>query len=333
MRLTRRDVTAGLAGLTLAGCAPLRPESAKVLVSLATPAPPPPDTAQLALSADVAKRVTAPVFLNGKGPFEFVVDTGANHSVVASELAQTLALASAGRAQVHGIAGVEPANTTVVDRLAVGQVVSRRVKAPLLPFARLGASGLLGVDVLKNRRVRIDFVSNQLEISSSNGGGGLPRVRASQASRLPAVDPTVVTVPARYRFGQLIIIDADVGGQKVTAFLDSGSQNTVGNMALGDLVLADPLLAVRSMVVQLISATGQTASGKLSPLPTLRLGGLRIGGMQAVFADMHIFDIWGLKDEPAILIGIDVMRHFKAIELDFGRKLVSFETPRSAPGP
>lgn len=142
----------------------------------------------------------------------------------------------------------------------------------------------------------------------------------------------MVVVPARQRFGQLIIIDADVGGQAVTAFLsDSGSQNTVGNLALRDAILgAGPERTVQTLQVRLMSATGQTAAGELAPLPPLRVGGLRMGGLSAVFADLHVFDIWDLKAQPAILIGIDVMRHFQSIELDFGRKLVTFRTRPSS---
>jgi hypothetical protein len=40
-----------------------------------------------------------------------------------------------------------------------------------------------------------------------------------------------------------------------------------------------------------------------------------------------VFDIWDLKGEPAILIGVDVMRHFESIELDFGKRMVTFRTP------
>lgn len=337
--LDRRVLLLGLAGLgPLGGCAPFLREP-QVLVNLAdlaqaAPVPPEPqaapteDAAQLRTDADIASRVTIPVYLNGQGPFEFVVDTGANHSVVAIEVAAPLNLPSAGRAEVHGIAGAEPADTAIVNRLDVGAVVSRRVKVPLLTRARLGAAGLLGVDVLKNRRVLIDFEHNELQISAS--GSGPPKVTSGRGSRIAEAeeaDPTAVTVPARYRFGQLIIIDADVGGQPVTAFLDSGSQNTVGNLALREKVLSEPALAAQALVVQLISATGQQAAGELAPLPPLRLGGLTVGGMSAVFSDLHVFDIWDLKAEPAILIGVDVMRHFRSIELDFGRRVVVFRTP------
>lgn len=329
-RWDRRQLTLGLAAMAApAACAPLR-QATPALVNLAALQPelPEADGARLAAEADVARRMTVPVFLDGKGPFEFVVDTGANHTVVAEEVAGPLKLPEAGTAAVHGIAGAEAARTATVAKLAVGSVTSRRVRTPLLPAARLGAQGLLGVDVLKNRRVQLDFRRNALTIGPSRTST-TPLVRADGANRArTAFDPAVVTVPARQRFGQLIIIDADVGGQPVTAFLDSGSQNTVGNLALRQAVIgASPERAVQTLLVRLISATGQTAAGELAALPPLRLGGLRIGGLSAVFADLHVFDIWDLKDAPAILIGIDVMRHFESIELDFGKKLVVFRTP------
>lgn len=337
MSLSRRQLTAGIAGLAgLAACAPIAaPPRREVLVNLSDLQPGPPEldesqSAQLDSGADNALRMTVPVRINGEGPFDFVVDTGANHSVVAAELAQTLALPAGPNAQVHGIAGVEPAPTAVIGRLEVGQILARRVRAPTLSQARLGAGGLLGVDVLKNRRVTMDFAKNALQIAPSALREAPKLSRGVNPSRLKdgeAADPTEVKVPARYRFGQLIIIDAQVGPHPVTAFLDSGSQNTVGNMALGGLVMGDPGFVAQSIEVQLISATGQTASGKLSPIPTLRLGGLRIGNMSAVFADLHVFRIWDLLDTPAILVGIDIMRHFQSIELDFGKRMVTFRTP------
>ena len=49
-----------------------------------------------------------------------------------------------------------------------------------------------------------------------------------------------------------------------------------------------------------------------------------------MFADLHIFKLWDLADRPAILIGIDVMRYFEAIELDYGLRRVVLRTPPGA---
>ena len=53
-----------------------------------------------------------------------------------------------------------------------------------------------------------------------------------------------------------------------------------------------------------------------------------------IFADLHIFKLWKLNDRPAILIGIDVLRHFHDVTLDFARRQVIFTPalPGERPG-
>ncbi|HZZ68685.1 MAG TPA: retropepsin-like aspartic protease [Phenylobacterium sp.] len=328
---SRRSLAAALAPALLSACAAPGPRSV-ISINLADtgppPTPPPPDTgAQLETAFDKAKRMSVPVFLNGKGPFGFVVDTGANRTVVATEVAAACGLPPAGQAEVHGIAGAEPADLALVRRLGVGSVVSRDLTLPVLPRGRLGADGLLGVDILRGRQMTLDFVDNRFEIAPSGIGMA---VGAGTNSRIHAyTDP--IQVPAAYRDGQLVILDAQVADVRLAAFIDSGAQVTVGNIALRDAVVhTHPDFGVRLAPVPLISATGQTAIGEFAPLPTLRLGGMQIDQVLGIFAELHIFDLWQLTDRPAILIGVDVLRHFQDVTLDFGRKVVVFNP--SPPG-
>jgi predicted aspartyl protease len=327
--LSRRGFTAGSAALLANGCASLAPDRS-ILVNLADAAPAPTTDgdagAQLGGAADLTGRMAVPVRINRQGPFNFVIDTGANRTVLSSELAADLSLPSAGPANIHGIAGVEPAETVWVETLEVDAVVTRRMRAPVLPRSRLGTDGLLGVDVLRDRRVVMDFGRGQLRIWPSGAGGRTTFDMRATATSGPGRDlgPGVV-VPARYRFGQLIIIGADVSGKKVTAFLDSGAQSTVGNMPLSRVVRgANPDPKLVRYLTPLLSATGQTAQGEVAVLPLLRIGGLTITGLQAVFTDLHVFDIWDLASTPSLLIGVDVMSQFEAVQLDFGRRLVTF---------
>jgi predicted aspartyl protease len=332
--LPRRDlITAGIAALGLSACAPFA-ERNLVTVNLTDTPPPTPapgdDGALLETAFDQAKRMTVPVYLEGKGPFQFVVDTGANRSVVSLERAQQLGLKSTGLAPVHGIAGVEPTTMFRVGRLRVGEAFMSGAEFPSLSAAKLGADGLLGVDVLKGRKVTLDFQRNQFEIGPSSLGAV---IGPGHDTRLPPLGAQSVTVPARYRFGQLVIVGADVAEVPVAAFLDSGSQITVGNLALRDAVTrARPDLLEKLVETPLISATGQIARGQLVLLPPLRLGGLKVQRLTAVFADLHIFQLWDLQDRPAILIGVDVMRQFESVVLDFVRREVVFRT-LSAPRP
>jgi predicted aspartyl protease len=313
---SRRGTLAGLigAGLFPSGALALPPSE-----DAATP-----DKLALPMTADIARRVTASVLVDGAGPFEFVIDTGANHTVVSTEIARRLALTPGPGAAVHSIAGVEQAPSVLIQSLRIGEFGIRKVQAPVLARARLGADGLVGIDVLKNRRMTIDFALNTLRIDRSE----------ARDLRRPAPPPPSLmlsleyVIPARFRSGQLMIVDAQVGGVPVTAFLDSGSQNTIGNLALKRALYPPDRPGAQFTAVQLISVTGQTPSGALADLPPLRLGGLRIHDMTAVFADLHVFQLWDLVSTPAILIGVDVMRHFSAMALDFGRKTVSIYMPR-----
>ena len=327
--LNRRRLGAGAAGLLLADCAGLRP-LIQVNASQSKAAAPETtaDQAQLGTGADASQRITAPIRINGEGPFNFVVDTGANSTVVSTELAARLGLPPGGPAQVHGVAGVEAAPTAILDRLEVDAVAATTLRVPVLSRERLGADGLLGVDVMHDRRVLINFLDRRLSIGPERG-------RTTEASSFDMRQAQTgaardlgrrVAVPARYRFGQLIIVDASVPGHGVTAFVDTGSQSTVGNNALRAVVSRDLPNAPRAarLTTPVLSATGQIAQGEIAPMPPLRLGGMDITGLTTVFADLHVFQIWDLMKRPSLMLGMDILSRFNALELNYARREVVF---------
>ena len=68
---------------------------------------------------DWSSRMTAPVLIEGQGPFPFVVDTGANRTVIAAELAMKLGLPEGELEPVQGVAGMQMAPTAFAS-LTVG---------------------------------------------------------------------------------------------------------------------------------------------------------------------------------------------------------------------
>ena len=328
---SRRQAALAISALLPAACASpprLRPPLVSVNFTGNGVMPRPEDLedegALLESALDQSLRMTVPVYVDGLGPFEFVVDTGANSSVIAAELAAGLGLPSAGTAAVHSIVGVDQTQMVRVSELRVGAVTSGGMRLPVMPRSRMGADGLLGVDMLRNRRVGLNFKDNIFEINASSR-------RAAYApamdTRLRVQEPPIL-VPARYRSGQLVILDAEVGGTRVAAFLDSGSQITVGNIALRDAVLqARPKLRDKIIPAPLISATGQTIDGQLAPLPLLRMGGLGVTNLLIAFAPLHVFQIWDMVRRPSLLVGVDVLREFDDIVMDFARREVLFWPP------
>lgn len=327
MTLTRRRSlqTLMLGGLA-AACATPRPREPLISINLANlqPEATPATGTRVETAFDQARRMTVPVFLGRRGPFQFVVDTGANRTVIGVETARRCSLIADGSTPVHGIVGIQPAPLVNVPRLRVGQVQSRNLSLPSLPKEALGADGLLGIDVLRGRRIRLDFEHNTFSIGPSHSGASVRALGGGGGTRIPDPDDAIV-VPAQYRSGQLVIFDADVAGIPVRAFLDSGAQITCGNEALRDVLVQErPQFAARLAPTTLISATGQTSPAQLAPLPRLRLGGIGLNNIRAAFAPLHIFNLWDLNDRPAMLVGVDVLRNFDEVTLDFGRKEVTF---------
>jgi hypothetical protein len=137
-------------------------------------------------------------------------------------------------------------------------------------------------------------------------------------------------VPARRRKGQLTIVDADLGGKPISAIIDSGAQGSMCNRLLRDMVRREEQASGsvdRSApeVVMMETLAGESFSGETVFLPFLRLGGLRLGNVPVTFAEVHVFDVWGLKDTPALLLGMDLLSQFEKVSLDFGRSAVRFD--------
>jgi hypothetical protein len=264
----------------------------------------------LAAVADMYRRMTVPILVAGHGPFDFVVDTGANQSVISEELALTLGLARGDPAALNGIAGVQMAPTTV-GTLQVGGRLQRDVTLSILPGEAIGGQGMLGLDRLEGQRLTLDFRNQVLRID--------PPGRLSR-------DPGEITLKARRRDGQLVLVDADLAGIPIVAFLDSGAQDTIGNLALRSMSQARRPTGPWSRT-KIVSATGQTIDAQIADLPRLRIGGMLLPDWPVAFADLHTFRMWDMTSRPAILIGVDVLSRFEQVCLDFARNEVRFRPP------
>jgi len=259
---------------------------------------------------DWSSRMTAPVRIEGQGPFPFVVDTGANRTVIAAELAMKLGLPEGELEQLHGVAGMQMTPTALAS-LTVGGRTGRRGPVSLLPSAAIGGEGLLGLDRIGDQCVTLDFRAQQLVIGPSR-----PRWESTYE----------VAVQAHRRDGQLTMVDADLAGVHVTTFIDSGSDTTIGNMALRHFCSEhDP--SVKWLKVPVISATGQTMDAEMADLPNLRVGGFKLPVWPVAFVDLHTFALWGLTERPAILLGMDLLSRFDRVSLDFARGEVRFRMP------
>lgn len=259
----------------------------------------------------VRTRMTVGVMVNGQGPFRFMVDSGADRSVVGSALAKRLELPPGPRVTLHDMAGTSRIETVRLDRLRVGRNETRDMSVPALSEDHLGAQGLLGIDALASQRVMLDFDAKTITFQDT------------RQSVEPA-GPNEIVITARRRKGQLIMTEASIGRHDILAVIDSGSEITVGNPALRAALFRSRRARPAPIVTTLISVTGATVAAELFVVPEIRIGGLKIRNALVAFADVPPFARFGLEKEPAVLLGTDVLESFRRVSLDFRRRKIRF---------
>jgi predicted aspartyl protease len=263
---------------------------------------------------DRAGRIVAPVEINGRGPFRFILDTGANRSAMSAATAAALGLVPDADAKmsVHGITGSAVLPVVKVQTFRAGDLVFEHQRLPVLPSAVFGGvDGILGIDCLQFARVEVDFERDSVTIRRSTG------------KRAPS---GYLVVPARLKHGGLLLVDGKVGKVPVQAIVDTGAERSLGNEALREALVLRSRDPQEGVATTVIGATPQLAEGTSFVAPAIAIGGARLTNLTVTFSDLHVFKVWSLLDEPAILIGMDLLGRLQQFVVDYRRREFHFKT-------
>lgn len=260
---------------------------------------------------DTALRMTVPVMVNGQGPFDFVIDTGADRTVVSDKLAARLALPDGGKVRLHAMGGSAQVNTVKIHTLSVSTNIKKNIRAAALPRKYLGADGMLGIDSLKNQRIVMDFRDQTLRLEPSS----MPEETVK--------DSALIIVSARTKLGQLVMVDADANGEKLWVVVDTGAQNTVGNSRL-KRTLSRNIDPGAIKPIEMVDVIGRRTPASYTIVDKLRIGGVQMGNAAVAFADAHPFRLFGLERKPSMLLGMESLRSFRRVSVDFATRKVKF---------
>ena len=258
-------------------------------------------------------RMTVEVEVNGKGPYKFVVDSGADTSAIGQMLAGKLALPDGAPTMLHGVTESKMVDRAWIDELRLGPTVTTDLEVPVLDERDMGGDGMIGLDALVNQRLMIDFeertirVDDDLESDLENA----------------SVREGVIVVTGRLQRGQLILTEVSANRTSVDAVVDTGSEVTIGNLALRDKLLRKRRGGFQT--IKVTGVTGKTIAIEFAVVRNLKLGPITLQNVPIAFADIPPFGVFGLEDEPSLLLGTDLMETFRRVSLDFRDRKVRFQ--------
>lgn len=273
-----------------------------------------PDAEQIAIAKDRMARMTVPVSIEGSGPFKFIIDTAAQRTILSKEVAGSLTLELEDEVNIIALAGSTVVQTVYVPELTLGSRSYGGIVAPTFRSSNIGADGVLGLDSLQGQRILFDFITSAISVEDT------AKKRKAQSRR-------EIVVTARRRSGQLIFTNAEISGIKVSVIIDTGGELSIGNKAL-----QRRLRMKRSALQQinLLDVTGRSVAADYGVASELHIGRARFGVIPIAFADIAPFAALDLEKKPAMFLGMDALRKFDRMAIDFANRKIYFLLPEDA---
>lgn len=258
---------------------------------------------------EIETRLSVDVDVDGHGPYRFLVDSGADTSAVGLRIAHDLQLPLGTPVILNGMTARDVVDRVKVDALTVGPTTIKDLELPALREADVGGDGLIGIDALVKQRLMMDFENHV--------------VRVEDASIPEHFDPNAIVIIARRSHGQLILTHVKAAGLPLDAVIDTGSEITIGNLALRDKLLRGN--RDKFVTIQAIGVTGAVENLQLAKIGELDLGPVTLHDVPMAFADVPPFRMFGLLNQPALLLGTDILENFRRVSLDFRARKARFQ--------
>ncbi|MEO6042239.1 MAG: aspartyl protease family protein [Croceibacterium sp.] len=273
-----------------------------------------PDLARVevfSIASEPYSRMTVPVSIHRTGPYQFLIDTGAQATVVSRALADKLALNDRRPATLVGIASRRQIETAAIDGMELGRRNFNVATAPLVDGANIGgADGVLGLDALQGQRVLIDFKGKSVHVAPAKDLGGNRGYE--------------IIVRAHRILGQLIITQARLDGVKTAVIIDTGAQGSTGNPALLDRLRRRSRDMGEATVTDI---NGISLTGPVRFANELVIDQVELHNLPILFAASPTFEALGLSSEPTLILGMEQLRLFNRVAIDFDTQRVLFDLP------
>lgn len=250
---------------------------------------------------------TVPVHVNGKGPFVFVLDTGAGPTILSPQLAKDLGVVATGSKEGAGVGQRTTASLAKVDSIRVGEETARDFDVAITPeIERIAAvvnshlDGVLGYSFLKHYAVIVDYPGGELRLARGHAEeGGI-------------VIPFELAAPAK----PLIVVSAMINGTGPHRLaVDTGASSTLIDSALA------AKLGIASKKGDDITGAGGTLSMSIGRIDKLAIGAAETRDFPVAIGSLAALAS-ALGTQLDGIVGYDFLKHYR-VTIDYeGAKMV-----------
>ena len=279
--------------------ATLSPSSAKVNFRLAGGAQP---------------LILLPVHVNDRGPFDFILDTGAGTSLLTPELAKQLNVKIVGSKEGQSAGGKVAVSLAKADSLALGDARIDDVDLGIVDLAHVGKTigakidGDLGYNFLKYFRVTINYRDCEIRFDDPK------RVETFERAAKTAVPIRLASLAK-----PLLLIDVQLNGRGPFQFaIDTGTSTTAITPQLANE------LGILSSPIGAGTTAGAHVGVRAGNIESFQLGDAKIDNMTVVVADFFEMLSAAIGAKLDGVVGYNFLRNYK-VAIDYpGETLTLF---------
>jgi predicted aspartyl protease len=264
-------------------------------------------------TAETQPFILLPVVVNGKGPFQFVVDTGAGIPIVTEELAKTLALEHTEVKEALGTGGKKfEMLVGMAGSITVGEAKVANAKVGVMKtLPRCIGKGVIGYDFLRHFVVTIDYGRNTFTLLT-------PEEYKHNPALAGAFMPLRLARPDR----PIILLDVRVDDRNTYQFiLDTGASQTVVSPALAEQ------MSVESTGASTIIGASGAVTSSFGILRSLRIGSTSMENVPVAISDAFSPLSQAVATVVDGILGYNVLRAFR-LTIDYPSGKLQFLSSR-----
>jgi predicted aspartyl protease len=256
--------------------------------------------------------ILLPVIVNGRGPFEFILDTGAGTSLLSSELAKQLKIKVVGSKEGQSAGGKVSVSLAKVDSFAIGEAKLDDIDVGIVDLSHIGKTigakidGDLGYNFLKHFRIAIDYRECEIRLDDPK------RVENFGSSAETEIAMRLAS-PAK----PLILVDVHANGHGPFQFaIDTGTSTTAITPELAKE------LGVVSTPIGPATTGGAHIDVTAGMLQSFQVGGAKVDNMSVMVADFFAMLSQAIGAKLDGIVGYNFLRNYKVV-IDYPNEVFS----------